>query len=507
VTVPVKLCKAQNSMRKVHQDSHFGNGSVRYLKDLAGIFGHSTVFALSQDDKARVAMGLPAANKQAPILMHLEYKVTLPDHDYVIAPKHKLIPSVYAGLTFNKLGELSYSGPTYISVRSGKHDKSTAQSHSEDLRKLVNTESFRELAKVFGSETYKPIFIIFTDGGPDENPRFPKTLQYASQIFKEFDLDAIFIVTHAPGQSAYNQVERRMAPLSRDLSGIILPHDTYGSHLSDSGKTVDPVLELKNFQKAGESLADVWSTMVIDKYPVEAKYVLVQDNPDEVPMPDEKWKSIHVRQSRYLLQILKCKDRRCCKSPKTNVKEFLSEGFLPAPVLIRQTNAGLDLCDPKKPEEIGTFGTLALRLSLHSIPPIHAKTFGAPFDLYCPSLQGKLDDLVCKTCRLYLPSKSACTKHQTVHKPRSAYFIPLSALHVGSDNQRAENAGSSNATSVVEENNPVPYNDPNETNVSDNQDEEAEDPNYIHDVDPSVPDIEIINDLSEWYSSPFEEEQ
>ena len=30
--------------------------------------------------------------------MHLEYKLTLPDHDWVVAPRHKLIPSVYAGI-------------------------------------------------------------------------------------------------------------------------------------------------------------------------------------------------------------------------------------------------------------------------------------------------------------------------------------------------------------------------------------------------------------------------
>lgn len=47
---------------------------------------------LSQDDKARVVIGLAAANKQAPILMHVEYKVSLPDHDWVVAQRHKLIP-------------------------------------------------------------------------------------------------------------------------------------------------------------------------------------------------------------------------------------------------------------------------------------------------------------------------------------------------------------------------------------------------------------------------------
>ena len=49
---------------------------------------------LSCDDKARVPIGLTAANKQAPLLMHMEYKIKLPDRDFVIATKHKLIPSV-----------------------------------------------------------------------------------------------------------------------------------------------------------------------------------------------------------------------------------------------------------------------------------------------------------------------------------------------------------------------------------------------------------------------------
>ena len=39
------------------------------------------------------------------------------------------------------------------------------------------------------------------------------------------NLDAVFVGTDAPGQSALNPVERRMAPLSHDISGLILPYD------------------------------------------------------------------------------------------------------------------------------------------------------------------------------------------------------------------------------------------------------------------------------------------
>jgi hypothetical protein len=65
--------------------------------------------------------------------MHLDYKITLLDHDFVLAPGHKLIPSgkdsifmlkriifnlflVYAACVISEKKEVSYSGPTYISI-------------------------------------------------------------------------------------------------------------------------------------------------------------------------------------------------------------------------------------------------------------------------------------------------------------------------------------------------------------------------------------------------------
>lgn len=58
-------------------------------------------------------------------------------------------------------------------------------------------------------------------------------IKVAISNFLEYKLDAIFIATNAPGRSAFNRVERRMAPLSRDLAGLVLPHDHFGSHLDD----------------------------------------------------------------------------------------------------------------------------------------------------------------------------------------------------------------------------------------------------------------------------------
>ena len=100
---------------------------------MAVLFGSSNVFYLSQDDKARVPIGIPISKKQTAILMHLEYKVNLPDHDFPIGERHKLIPSVYAACFIQTDEKIGNSGPTYIAIRSGKHDKSCAESHAEDF--------------------------------------------------------------------------------------------------------------------------------------------------------------------------------------------------------------------------------------------------------------------------------------------------------------------------------------------------------------------------------------
>lgn len=69
-TVPIKLVRAANSARKEHADAHFAAATIAYMKDLATMMGKKCVFFLSQDNKARVLLGMTVANKQSPILMH-----------------------------------------------------------------------------------------------------------------------------------------------------------------------------------------------------------------------------------------------------------------------------------------------------------------------------------------------------------------------------------------------------------------------------------------------------
>ena len=76
-TAPVKLMRAQNSEHKGHIATQFARSSIKCLEEIAGFLGPQEVTFHSQDDKARVPIGLTAANKQAPLLMHMEYQVQL----------------------------------------------------------------------------------------------------------------------------------------------------------------------------------------------------------------------------------------------------------------------------------------------------------------------------------------------------------------------------------------------------------------------------------------------
>ncbi|GBP93249.1 hypothetical protein EVAR_62015_1 [Eumeta japonica] len=56
------------------------------------------------DDKARVPTGMTVAHKQSPTILYMKYRIRLPDHDWVIAERHKLMLSVYGAMRIDKGG-------------------------------------------------------------------------------------------------------------------------------------------------------------------------------------------------------------------------------------------------------------------------------------------------------------------------------------------------------------------------------------------------------------------
>ena len=78
---PVKLISAKNSKHRNHACTNFAKATINALEELAGLVGPREVTFHSQEDKASAPIGITAESKQAPLLMHMEYKIILPDHD------------------------------------------------------------------------------------------------------------------------------------------------------------------------------------------------------------------------------------------------------------------------------------------------------------------------------------------------------------------------------------------------------------------------------------------
>ena len=110
------------------------------MEELPGILGPKQIIFHSQDDKAKVVLGIPAATKQSPILMHMQYQVRLPDHEFVVANMHKLIPSVIGDMAIKgktlSNNAVTYSGPNYIGIRNTKHTGSSAFHHLHDMQRI-----------------------------------------------------------------------------------------------------------------------------------------------------------------------------------------------------------------------------------------------------------------------------------------------------------------------------------------------------------------------------------
>ena len=144
---------------------------------------------MSNDDKARVPLGLTAASLQAPLLMHMEYKVKLMDHD-CRWPTAQVNPiGVWHMRSYNN-GNVSYSGDPFIRIRSGKYDTSNTFIYAFDVMELFKTKLVR----------CKPIMLMETDGAQDEAPRFPKMLATAVDLFRLLDLDVLLHGVNAAGR-------------------------------------------------------------------------------------------------------------------------------------------------------------------------------------------------------------------------------------------------------------------------------------------------------------------
>ncbi|GBC23550.2 hypothetical protein GLOIN_2v1766467 [Rhizophagus irregularis DAOM 181602=DAOM 197198] len=347
-----------------HIDEHYCLASVKGAKQFAALFSTHSVI-ISQDDKAKVPLGIPAVGRTFQTIQSFQEPVTLPDHDFPVGMQQKLIPSVYLLINLSDTNDTFCNGQLSIFVRPQYHVGTSSSTHMSDLNSLIQDSQFDRILKINGQ--IKPIWILLVDGGPDENPRHMKNIFQYCKMFCNFDLDYLSVRTHAPGQSAYNPVERSMSTLSQKLAGITLPIDKFGSHLNSQGQVTDLELAMKNFRYAA------------------------------VPW---QWIENHTKICQYSLDIKKCEDSSCC-SPKRHEEAAVllaeNDGFLP-PVTKRKDGHFLNLlhileyCDKLK------------------IPGN---------DAHCPSINADTyERLCCFECDAYFPTLSMVAQHKKIQHPK-----------------------------------------------------------------------------------------
>ena len=238
-------------------------------------------------------------------------------------------------------------------------------------------------------------------------------------MFQDLELDCSIELTQAPGLSAYNRAERKMYHLSKELSGVILPAETYGTHLRN-GATVDEELEERNFQAAGETLAEIWDGLVIDGKAVKSEYVLEAPNEEiknfEVSF---QYKSCHIIQTQYITAVLKCD---CCSPCKTPIQRFFPDRRVPPLIPIRFTINGPEALElePNVHQKQLNFLDVFQRLSMEKewVPNSLKEKYGenVPYNVYFPTQQDKVDGRVCKICGKYFSVKITLTEHKRICK-------------------------------------------------------------------------------------------
>jgi len=385
---------------KPHIDEHYCLASVKAARVFAEVFADEAII-ISQDDKAKVGLGIPAVGRTFKTIQTVNEPVIVEDHDFPVGSKMKLIPSVYLVINPADSSNTLRTGQLSIFIRPEYFIGTSLTTHMVDLESIVSNEEVSITLKKEGK--VRPIWILLVDGGPDENPKHMKNIIQYAHLFRALDLDYLTIRTHAPGQSAYNLVERSMASLSAKLAGITLPVGEFGSHLNSQGNVVDEELARRNFEYSGKKLRDIWKRDDIHGKPVMVEYVDQEKHPfdNTEPLISWEWIENHTQICRYSLDIKKCKNRECCSEYRaSNAATLLNEnsGFLP-------------------PITKGKDG--------HFINPIHALQYHdrikiPKYDSCCPSISRELHQrLCCNICGKYFLTLKFISDHKrNIHPKR-----------------------------------------------------------------------------------------
>ena len=112
-----------------------------------------------------------------------------------------------------------------------------------------------------GTSILKPVLVITSDGGQDENPRFYGQVMSCTIMLLKLGLEHLILTTRAAGFSAMNAVEVSQSYITQLLAGSRIASDHYGSvrrrQDGEPRTEDDQLLEIKNHQHACERVTQL----------------------------------------------------------------------------------------------------------------------------------------------------------------------------------------------------------------------------------------------------------
>ena len=105
---------------------------------------------ISQDDKAKVGLGIPAVDQIFQTLQSINEPVSVADHDFPIGCRQKLISSVYLIIKLNELKDELRTGQLIIFIRLQWPIGTSSLTHMQDLESLALNSQYDDVLKTNG---------------------------------------------------------------------------------------------------------------------------------------------------------------------------------------------------------------------------------------------------------------------------------------------------------------------------------------------------------------------
>lgn len=145
----------------------------------------------------QIPLEIAAVGQTFKTIQTINEPVSVSDHDFPKAIKHKLIPSVYLLINPSDSNNSLHSGKVRIFIRLKHFLGTSCETHMVNLMSITKEEPFHEFTH--NEDSVKPFWCLLTDGGPDENPQFLANISKYLLLFKKLDLNYLTIQIHASG--------------------------------------------------------------------------------------------------------------------------------------------------------------------------------------------------------------------------------------------------------------------------------------------------------------------